>query len=78
MAWTRGTFQSVSSGPGRGGPGGNVGGVVADPVVEWFSPSSAQSAFSSSLVMPDARGGDRLVEQDRGHRAAEAVARPAA
>ena len=69
-------MESVASGPGRGGPGRDVDGVVADPmiivVLAQFGPERLQLVHGH----PRPRSGDRLIQEDRGHRTAEAVSRP--
>ena len=77
MACTRGTFQShlVRAGPGR--TRGDLGGVIADPVVEVVFAQLGPERLQLILGHPAARGGDRLVQQDRGDSASQAVAGPA-
>ena len=65
----------VGAGPGRAGR--DVVGVVADPVVVVVLAQLGPERLELVLGQPGARGGDRLVQEDRGDGAAEAVARPA-
>ena len=77
MAWTRGAFQSRLVGAGAGRAGGDLVGVVADPVVVVVLAQLGPERLELVLGHAAARGGDRLVQEDRGDRAAEAVAGPA-
>ena len=59
------------------GTGGDVVGVVADFVVEQIFAGFGPEGFQFVLSESRAGRGDRLVEHERRHRAAEAMAWPA-
>ena len=77
MAWTRGAFQSHLVEAGPRGARGDVGGVVADPMVVVVLAQLGPERLQLVLGEAGAGGGDRLVQQDRGDGTAQAVAGPA-